>query len=255
MQAKAKPVQTSPASFRPLKRSPAYLKLAEVIRGRILAGELAPGEALPTETALAAQLCVNRSTLREALRHLQSAGLLERPGGGKKLVIARPALEGLSHGVSAALTLHGARFADVWEALLAVEPAIAAAAARRATAAQRGELRALAATFADGQGADQDRVVTVGNFFRLLGACTSNPVFVVAHEPLIRLLEPGLARIINVLPQAPRRIADAQTALCTALEAGNPDEAARWMRRHIEDFRRGFEHAGLSPDTVVGGAP
>lgn len=255
MQAKPKPIRTSPASFRPLDRAPAYLKLAEVIRGRILAGELAPGDALPTETTLAGQLGVNRSTLREALRHLQSAGLLERPGGGKKLLIARPAMEGLSHGVSAALTLHGARFADVWEALLAVEPAIAAAAARRATAAQRSELRELAAAFAAGEGAPQDPVGTVGNFFRLLGACTSNPVFAVAHEPLVRLLEPGLARIIDVLPQAHRRITAAQAALCAALEAGDPDEAARWMRRHIEDFRRGFEQAGLSPDTVVGGAP
>ncbi|MFZ9086267.1 MAG: FCD domain-containing protein, partial [Steroidobacteraceae bacterium] len=156
---------------------------------------------------------------------------------------------------SAALTLHGARFADVWEALLAVEPAIAAAAARRATPGQRAELRALAAAFSGRDMADPDRVATVGSFFRLLGACTSNPVFVVAHEPLVRLLEPGLARIIDILPQAPRRIAAAQAALCAALEAGNPDEAASWMRRHIEDFRRGFEQAGLSPDTVVGGAP
>lgn len=255
MQAKATPARTSPASFRPLDRAPAYLKLAEVIRGRILAGELAPGDALPTETALAGQLGVNRSTLREALRHLQSAGLLERPGGGKKLLIARPAMDVLSLGVSAALTLHGARFADVWEALLAVEPAIAAAAARRATPGQRAELRALTAAFSGRDMADPDRVATVGSFFRLLGACTSNPVFVVAHEPLVRLLEPGLARIIDILPQAPRRIAAAQAALCAALEAGNPDEAASWMRRHIEDFRRGFEQAGLSPDTVVGGAP
>lgn len=255
MQAKPKPARASAAVFRPLDRAPAYLRLAEVIRARILAGELAPGDALPIETSLADQLGVNRSTLREALRHLQSAGLLERPGGGKKLLIARPAMESLSHGLSAALTLHGARFGDVWEALLAVEPAIAAAAATRATGEQRDELRSLAAAFTRSEGTDRDRVTTVGQFFRLLAACTSNPVFVVAHEPLVRLLEPGLARIIDILPQARRRIATAQSALCDALEAGDPDEAARWMRRHIEDFRRGFEQAGLSPDTVVGGAP
>jgi hypothetical protein len=28
--------------------------------------------------------------------------------------------------------------------------------------------------------------------------------------------------------------------------------AADWMRRHVEDFRRGYEQAGLPLETVVG---
>jgi DNA-binding GntR family transcriptional regulator len=60
--------------FQPLDTAPAYLRLSAAIRARILGRELGEGDSLPTETELARQFAVNRSTVREALRNLQSAG-------------------------------------------------------------------------------------------------------------------------------------------------------------------------------------
>jgi len=68
----------------------------------------------------------------------------------------------------------------------------------------------------------------------------------------VQLVEPGLAIIIDRLPQARRRIAAAQRALIEAMRKRDRKAAADWMRRHIEDFRRGYEQAGLPLETVVG---
>jgi len=239
--------------FEPLDHAPAYARLAETLRMRILGRELEPGSALPTETELARQFAVNRSTVREALRNLQSAGLLERRGGGKKLFVSRPAVSAVGGGLSEALSLHDARFADVWEALLAMEPAIAAAAARRRRADQVEELATIAREFAAADLPADQAVDRVGLFFRAVGRASGNPVFVIANEPLVQLVEPGLAIIIDRLPQARRRIATAQAALVDAIRRRASGAAATWMRRHVEDFRRGFEAAGLPMETVVGG--
>ena len=238
--------------FEPLDHAPAYLRLSEAIRARILGRELKDGEPLPTETELARQFAVNRSTVREALRNLQSAGLLSRRGGGKKLYVSRPTVTAVGDGLRDALSLHDTRFADVWEALRVVEPAIAAAAAVRRSSTQLEELARHAAAFSAPGVQAPEAVRLVGRFFRSLGAASGNPVFVLANEPLVQLVEPSLAIIIDRLPQARRRIASAQGALIEALHTRDPDAAAEWMRRHIEDFRRGFETAGLPLDTKVG---
>jgi len=47
------------------------------IAGRINSGEIRPGQRLPSERTLAIELDVSRPALREALRALQSAGLVQ----------------------------------------------------------------------------------------------------------------------------------------------------------------------------------
>src|SRR5580693_1280647 len=62
----------------PLLLEPAYRKVAEAIGARILSRALHEGQRLPPETELARQFAVNRSTVREALRELESRGLVQR---------------------------------------------------------------------------------------------------------------------------------------------------------------------------------
>jgi len=73
-------------SFEPLGYAPAYLRVSEAIRARILRRELQEGEVMPTETELARQFEVNRSTVREALRKLESAGLVEVERAGREWI-------------------------------------------------------------------------------------------------------------------------------------------------------------------------
>lgn len=240
--------------FEPLGYAPAYLRVSETIRDRILRRELKEGQPLPTETELARQFEVNRSTVREALRKLESSGLLGRRAGGKRLYVTRPTREAVGGGLSQALALHEARVVDVWEALQAVQPGIAKAAAERRSDAALRRLSAAAARFADRRGDRELAVDDVAAFFDALGEASDNPVFTLLNEPLLRLLKPSLAVIIDRVPQARARIESAQRHIVEAVAARDPEAAAEWMARHVRDFRRGYEVAGIPLSSEVGQA-
>jgi len=65
--------------------------VAEKLRSLIVTGEVPPGAGLPSEKELVAQLGVSRATLREALRMLESEGLIAtRPGPKGGIVVQKP---------------------------------------------------------------------------------------------------------------------------------------------------------------------
>jgi len=57
------------------------------LREQILAGELAPGDRVPSERSLAEDLGINRHAVREALKRLQQAGLVRISQGGATRVL------------------------------------------------------------------------------------------------------------------------------------------------------------------------
>jgi GntR family transcriptional regulator len=72
---------------------PAYAQLVDQIGEGIASGRLAPGEKLPTERELAAELGVSRMTVRQALKALTDRGFLVRATGRSGgTFVARPKL-------------------------------------------------------------------------------------------------------------------------------------------------------------------
>jgi GntR family transcriptional repressor for pyruvate dehydrogenase complex len=65
-------------------------ELVERLKERILSGEIAPGEKLPTESSLAAEFGVSRTVVREAVSRLQAAGLVETFQGRGSFVLEVP---------------------------------------------------------------------------------------------------------------------------------------------------------------------
>lgn len=55
---------------------PIYLQLMEKIQQKIISGEYAPGERLPSVRELAAEAAVNPNTMQKALVELERAGLV-----------------------------------------------------------------------------------------------------------------------------------------------------------------------------------
>lgn len=59
---------------------PVFLQIAQRLRARIVSGELAPGDPVPTVRQLAADAAVNPNTVQRALILLEEEGLLHTEG-------------------------------------------------------------------------------------------------------------------------------------------------------------------------------
>jgi DNA-binding FadR family transcriptional regulator len=240
--------------FEPLARQPASLRISTAIEQKILRRSLRPGDPLPTETELAEQFAVHRSTVREALRRLESAGLVGREGGSKRLRVTRPGHAETASRVGRTLALDDVTFIELWEAMRAVAPRTAALAAAHGNGAEAiRNLEAIVAAVETARGADA-AVGHVVEFFGKLAELSGNRVLMLAMQPVTRLLAPSLRRMIDRVPQGRTRILVAQRCIIEAIRTGKPDEAESWMNRHVQDFRRGYELAGIALDTKVASA-
>jgi GntR family transcriptional repressor for pyruvate dehydrogenase complex len=102
------------------------------IRERVASGEWGPGTRLPREADLAKQLGLSRNSLREAVRALSLARVLEvRQGDGTYVSSLEPG-ELLEPTLSATDLLRGRTVLDLFEVRRMLEPEAAAIAARRA---------------------------------------------------------------------------------------------------------------------------
>ena len=227
--------------FGPLQDSPAYRQIANQIEQRIVERSLRAGDALPSETDLARQFGVNRSTIREAIRELETHGLLGRGRGEKRLRVTRPEPRTISTGISRALALHDVTFLELWEAMMAIEPAAAEYAATRRTSAQLQHLTRAAANFKRAATDTVTAVAAVTEFFTAVAQASGNRVLSLSQAPLNQLLEAALTLMIDRVPQARSRIEVAQEKITSAIKLKKPDQARLWMEKHIRDFKRGYD--------------
>jgi DNA-binding FadR family transcriptional regulator len=225
--------------FAPLDDQPAYRRIANMIERRIRS--LRTGDPLPSETELARQFGVNRSTIREAIRELEIHGLLGRGRGEKRLRVTRPAPRDISSGVSRALALHDVTFLELWEAMMALEPAAAQYAASRRSTGQLQALLRAGAEFANSGADTAAAVAAVVDFFTAVAEASGNQVLALSQAPLNVLLVPALTRLIDDLPQARSRIALAQVNITGAIKLKRGEQARIWMEKHIRDFKRGHD--------------
>src|SRR5277367_957810 len=227
--------------FVPLDDRPAYRQIANLIEQRIVGRSLRAGDALPSETDLARQFGVNRSTIREAIRELEIHGLLGRGRGKKRLRVTRPEPRRVSSGVSRALALHDVTFLELWEAMMALEPVAAHYAAERRSAAQLQALVRARSRFKREVADTAAAVAAVVEFFTAVAAASGNQVLALSQAPLNLLLAPALTRMIDRVPQARARIHEAQGKITEAIKLRRSELARSWMEKHIRDFKRGYE--------------
>lgn len=226
-----------------LKIPPAYQVVSKELQRLIVDGRLKPGEQLPSETELATRFGVNRSTIREGIRQLESEGLLRREGR-KRLVIAIPGQEDISPRMERALLMHDVKFKELWEVARVLEPLAASLAAARITDAQIDaldvNLDATARLVAAGE--PTDGVDT--EFHTMLAEFSGNRALMLSREPIGQLLFRPYVELGKQVKQAPRRNLEAHRAIVAALKLRDADEASTWMVRHIEDVRRGWLLSG-----------
>ncbi|MGE5640146.1 MAG: FadR/GntR family transcriptional regulator [Clostridia bacterium] len=229
---------------------PAYKQVAEAIERDILSGKLRPGEALGTETSLAAQFGVNRSTVREGIRLLEHGGLVRRDSS-RRLWVGRPGYDGMAASMSRALVLHEVTFRELYEAAMALQLATIEAAVDNVTAADLAELEANIARTERHLGDAAAVAKLDAEFHALVGKASRNRVLQLAREPsellVVASTELALAKVREGAP----RLLQAHRMYVDALRRRDKEAARLWTRRHLEDWRKGFLRAGNDLDQPI----
>ena len=194
----------------------AHELVADQLRRRIMTGELEIGQRLPPEDELNQQFGIARTTLREALRVLESQGLLEiRRGRGGGPVVTKPDLEPAATALAIALQLESATVRHLYEVRRMIEPNAAGKLAHKHTKADIAALN---------QAIDLAEVAAESSDTEAFGQAAAS-----VHETLLeRTANPALSIISQLLHDLVwRYYADRAAATSQKL-----------MRRAVRSYRR-----------------
>lgn len=121
-------------NLRPVKTRRTFEDVTEQLRGAIASGDLKLGDRLPGERILAEQLLVSRAVVREALRMLESAGLIElRKGRSGGAVVCEGSTGGITQSIQDLILLGSMPLTDLTEARIDITNAVIAHFCSRAT--------------------------------------------------------------------------------------------------------------------------
>jgi DNA-binding FadR family transcriptional regulator len=191
------------------------------------------GTKLPGETTLAKELGVGRSTVREALRALAGAGLVQPRQGAGVFVTATRTVEDWP------TRLRRAAVTDVYEVRMAVEVHAARLAARRRTpedvTAMERALEGRRAASASSDAAFVDADIT---FHAAVVAAAHNPVLADLFREFTPVLREGLVELLALTAlrdDDPNTADEAHVALVRAVADGDAEGAAEILRAELED--------------------
>lgn len=230
--------------FGRLNKLPAYKILSDTILAEIMAGRVRQGDQLPTESELCEQFGVNRSTVREGVRVLEEAGVLSRERG-KRFTISRPSQGQISTHLQRAMVLHEITFNELWEAVMTIEPPMAKLAAARTDEKLLRDvdsnLQRTEQALADGGPLVELDI----EFHDLIASATGNAALRLSREPLVQLFYPAFGAVFASVPSAGERLLVAHREIARAMRDGDADLIEIWTGRHLRDFKRGLEAAGV----------
>ena len=204
---------------------------ADRIRQMIFAGQIKPGDLLPSRKDLAAQFGVGIATIHEAVKSLDAVGLVEsRPGKGTW--VSHNALESVIHPSMIRNRFGPIDVYAVYEARMALEVALAELAAEKATPQ---EIEQMLSHLAAAQKviADDDEFVREDWDFHMTVARATHNVLLEAFYNLSRELLIELIRDVIRIPLVKQEASQLHLEEAQAIAAHDVDAAREAARRHM----------------------
>ena len=225
------------------RRSPkASERIARDLALHIVESGLEEGAMLPTEREMCETLGVGRTTLREALRLLETRGVLViKPGPRGGPEVRRPRGEDFGAALALILQFEQASLADVMAAREALRPMVARLAAERIDDETLRELRETVARL--GEHLDDDEFFAESGRFHALVAAASGSVVLRVFTESLGAISDGAAAGVRYDHRRREAVARAYERILDALEARDPEAAAEAMRRHVDEASAYWESA------------
>lgn len=228
-----------------IARRKVYELLAERMLWQISQRQIKPGDPLPTERDLMQVYRVGRSSVREALRILESRGLIKSTGTGRFQVAdyGNP----LSSSLSFLLRVEEGGLRDLFEVRKTLEVEAAGLAAARRTDQDLALMAAAIEEMTAGL-ASQERYIEADLRFHLaVAAATRNRIIPVMMHAIRDQLQRALASIYHI-PGSPQRSIGQHREILEAITSGSEERARERMREHLArvegDIRDVLEGAG-----------
>ena len=209
--------------------------IVEQIRLLMRQGQLKPGDRLPPERDLCERFGVSRVTVREALRMLESSGLVEiRVGARGGAFVTAPSSDRVGEGLADLLTLSVISAADVTEVRMMLEAGIVPLVCERATEEDLAALdeicRRSEAALASG-----DYTMTMSLEFHIrVAQATHNPAIAVLVESFSGPILMSLQQAHEAAPEMGERGTREHEEFIAAVRRRDVDTASRIMREHLE---------------------
>jgi DNA-binding FadR family transcriptional regulator len=229
-------VNSRPPLVASRRRTPKQSELiARDLASYIVNSDLPPGTPLPPEREMVQSMGVGRTTLREALRLLETRGVLtirSGPRGGP--IVRRPDPRDLSEGLSLMLQFEKADLTVMMDARSALEPAAARLAATRISPEVLEELRENNRQIAANANDVEAFFPLNREFHRLIAQASGNMVVRIFVESIMSIADGQSAGIVYKKPQIDA-IVEAHERVIQALADGDAPAAEAAMNAHLED--------------------
>lgn len=237
------------APFEPVRPVRAYERVVEQIEDRVFSGQLVPGERLPSEREMMAQFAVGRSTVREALRVLESGGVVRsRPGDPRGPEILPFSAETLRKSLARLAAVQGIGLGELVQFRMLLEGSANLLAARLATEAELVEMEAALAAMSAAldEGYAQFSLADVA--FHDVVARVSGSTLIRVCSDVVRgvvlgLIEQKIAHADDrreLMRQSLRHHAD----VLAAVRSRDGERAARLARETLHAYYAGYVPAG-----------
>lgn len=226
-------------NYKPQKTA---MLLAQRIVAEITEKGLEPGATLPPEGEMLTVYGVARGTLREALRYLESQGVLEiRPGPKGGPVVTTPDPRYLASTLALMLEMTGAPYRTVVEARQVIEPRMAAQAAEVATEEEIQELADSVERMAGVTKSLPDFLEENRAFHDITTRIARNVLF----EQLLASLgwiTDGTALGVDYPKRSRVHVLEVHESILEAISAHDAPLAEERMRAHLDDYAAYLQH-------------
>jgi GntR family transcriptional repressor for pyruvate dehydrogenase complex len=221
-------------NFTAVRRTRVYEGVVRQLQTLIAAGALKPGDMLPPERELAERFGVSRSSLRDAIRSLELAGLV-LPKHGEGTVIADVSADTLVAPIASVLVRKRELIAELLDVRKMLEPPLAARAAEHATDQDVAEMEDILRRQREKALRGEPWTEEDSEFHYAVARAARNSVVLKVLDVLMDLLRETRARALQVEGRAQRSLAG-HRRLLDAIKRHDPDAAERAVKLHIEEI-------------------
>jgi GntR family transcriptional repressor for pyruvate dehydrogenase complex len=218
-----------PQTLEPIQRRKVYDLVADRLLDEIVQGRLAPGQAVPTERELARSFRVGRSSVREALRVLESKGVIRGNVGAFEVAdFGNP----LSDSLRLLLTLEEADVGELFEVRRVIEVEMAALAAERRTDEDLARMNEALAAMREHIDSEEAYIAADIRFHLAIVAAARNRIAHRMMQAIREILRRALGPVFHV-PGSPELSTRQHREIRDAIAAKDADAARTRMHEHL----------------------